>query len=56
MSHKNPQRVTVVTENFITFSKDSFYLDLLFYLSSQPSADHHATDLHVTTSRPKAPA
>jgi len=22
MSHKNPQRVTVVTENFITFSID----------------------------------
>jgi len=55
MSHKNPQRVTVVNENFITLSY-GLVLPRYFILSSQPSADHHTTDLHVTTSRPKAPA
>jgi len=56
MSHKNPQRMTVVTENFVTLSHGLVLPRLLFSLSSQPSADHHTTDLHLTTSWPKAPA
>jgi len=53
---QNSQRVTVVTVRFYNFVLRTRFTPIFYSLSSQPSADRHATDLHVTNSWPKAPA
>jgi len=56
MSHKNPQRVTVVTENFITLSY-GLVLPRSFILSLQSTISWSSHDWPArTNSWPKAPA